>query len=97
MSNNIKTGSVYFDKKDERWKCSYYTIDQKELIEKRKTKSFLTEEEAKHYLTAIQCQKGNSLFIKNNGIPLNELLKTLADNKLEANLIKERSIFKNII
>ena len=30
MSNNIKTGSVYFDKKDERWKCSYYTIDQKE-------------------------------------------------------------------
>lgn len=93
MSNNSKTGSIYFDKTNNRWKCSYYAMDKEELVERRKTKSFLTEEEAKKYLCSIQYQKGNSLFVKNNGIPLNELLKMQAENKLNANIIKERSIF----
>ncbi len=95
--NNSKNGSIYFDKGNNRWKCAYYIIDQDTHIERRTTKSFLTEEEAKNHLTTIQCQKGNSLFIKNNGILIGEILKTLADKKLNANLIKERSIFENNI
>lgn len=94
MSNNKKnkTGSIYYDKKDKKWKCAYYMLDNELLVEKRKVKSFITEQDAKEFLTSIQCQKGNELYIKNNGIPLNQLLRTLAEKKLEANIIKERSI-----
>ena len=36
-----KTGSIYYDKKDKRWKCTYYVIDYKTKEEKRKYKSFI--------------------------------------------------------
>lgn len=94
MSNNKKnkTGSIYYDKKDNRFRCVYYILESENKTEIRKTKSFLTEQDAKEFLTSIQCQKGNELYIKNNGIPLNQLLRTMAEKKLEANIIKERSI-----
>ncbi len=86
-----KTGSIYYDKKDKRWKCTYYVIDYKTKEEKRKYKSFETEQEAKEFLTSIQCQRGNNLFIKNNGIPLNQLMREITQRKLDMNLISERT------
>lgn len=86
-----KTGSIYYDKKDKRWKCTYYIIKQDTFEEKRKYKSFSTEQEAKEFLTSIQYQKGNELFIKNNGIPLNQLMRENVQRKLDMNLIGERS------
>ena len=92
MSNRKeKTGSIYYDKKDKKWKCTYYIFDKESMTEKRKYKSFPTEQEAKDFLTSIQYQKGNELFIKNNGIPLNQLMREIAEKKLELNLIGERT------
>ena len=92
MSNRKeKTGSIYYDKKDKKWKCTYYIFDKESMTEKRKYKSFPTEQEAKEFLTSIQYQKGNELFIKNNGIPLNQLMREIAEKKLELNLIGERT------
>ncbi len=93
MSNNKinKTGSIFYDKKDKRFKCAYYITDKDTQNEIRKTKSFLTEQEAKEFLTSIQYQKGNDLFIKNNGIPLNQLMRENVERKLELNLIGERT------
>ncbi len=85
-----KIGSIYYDKKDKKFRCTYYTLDKKTLVETRKTKSFLTEQEAQEFLNAIQCQKGNELFIKNNGIPLNLLMRANAEKKLKMNFIEER-------
>ena len=91
MANNKKEkiGSIYYDKKDNRFRCTYYITDKDTLVETRKSKSFLTEQEAKDFLTNIQCQKGSELYIKNNGIPLNQLLRNLAERKLDSNTIKE--------
>lgn len=86
-----KNGSVYFDKKDKKWKCSYYIFDEKAGKEKRKYKSYLSEQEANEFLTSIQYQRGNDLFIKYNGIPLNQLMRENTERKLEANLIGERT------
>ena len=91
-----KIGSIYYDKKDKRFRCTYYITDIDTLQEIRKTKSFFTEQEAKEFLTSIQCQKGNELYIKNNGIPLNELMKLTAKRKFDMNLIKE-SQYKRIL
>lgn len=93
ISNGIKekTGSIYFSKKDNRWRCIYYTYNEDATKELRKTKSFSTEQEAKEFLTSIQYQKGNDLFIKNNGIPLNQLMRENVERKLELNLIGERT------
>lgn len=93
MINNKKEkiGSIYYDKRDKKWKSSYYLIDKETSKYKRKTKSFLTEEEAKNFLTSIQYQKGNNLFIQNNGIPLNQFMREIVKRKLEMNLIGERS------
>lgn len=91
MKSKDKTGSVYYDKSKKKWKCAYYVYENSTLDENRKTKTFDTEQEAKYFLTAIQYQKGNDLFIKNNGIPLNELMIENAEQKLELNLIKPRT------
>ena len=86
-----KVGSIYYDRKDKKWKCTYYIFDKESMKEKRKYKSFFTEREAQEFLTSIQYQKGNELFIKNNGIPLNELMRKITERKLELNLIGERT------
>ena len=90
-NNKDNTGSVYFDKSKKKWKCSYYIYENDTFNENRKTKTFNTEQEAKEFLTSIQYQKGNDLFIKNNGIPLNQLMRENAKKKLELNLIGERT------
>lgn len=90
-NNKDKTGSVYFDKSKKKWKCSYYVYENDTFNENRRTKTFNTEQEAKEFLTSIQYQKGNDLFIKNNGIPLNQLMRENAKKKLELNLIGERT------
>ena len=71
VNNKNKTGSIYYDKRDKRYRCTYYIKDKNSLVDIRKTKSFLSEKEAKDLLNTIQCQRGNDLYIKNNGIPLN--------------------------
>lgn len=95
-SRKEKNGSVYYDKKDKRWKCTYYILNNETKEEKRKYKSFSTEKDAKDFLTGIQYQKGNDLFIQNNGIPLNQLMRENAQKKLDMNLIGERS-YKRLI
>lgn len=94
MANNRKEkiGSVYYDKKDKKWKCTYYIFEQE--IEKRKYKCFSTVEDAKNFLTSIQYQKGNKLFIQNNGIPINLLMRENLQNKLDLNLIGERTYLR---
>lgn len=86
-----KIGSIYYDKKDKRWKSAFYIYDTNRGAEIRKTKSFLTEKDAKDFLTSIQYQKGNDLFIQNNGIPLTKLMRENAIKKLDMNLISERT------
>lgn len=84
-----KTGTIYYAKKDNRFRCTYYIIDKKTGEEVRKSKSFANEKEAIDFLNTLQCQKGNTLFDKNNGIPLNQLMRALAKRKLDMNIIKE--------
>lgn len=86
-----KTGSIYYDKNRKNWRCIYYIYEKNTQEETRKTKSFSTEQEAKDFLTSIQYQKGNELFIKNNGIPLNQLMRENVKRKLEMNVVSERS------
>lgn len=86
-----KVGSIYYDKKDNRFRCIYYILNKDSKEEIRKTKSFLTEKEAQDFLTSIQYQKGNDLFIQNNGIPLNKLMREIVQRKLDMNLIGERT------
>lgn len=88
-SSKNRTGSIYYDKKDKRFRCIYYIKEKNNLEETRKTKSFLTEKEAKDFLKTIECQKGNDIYIKNNGIPLNQLMRALAKRKLDMNIIKD--------
>ncbi len=86
-----KIGSIYYDKNRKNWRCTYYIYEKDTQEETRKTKSFLTEQEAKDFLTSIQYQKGNEIFIKNNGIPLNQLMRENIQRKLDMNVIGERS------
>lgn len=84
-----RTGSIYYDKNAKKFRCIYYVKGNNTLNETRKTKSFSTEQEANAFFKTIQCQKGNDIYIKNNGIPLNQLMRALAKRKLDMNIIKE--------
>ena len=96
MSKKEKNGSIYFDNARKNWRCVYYAYAKNTGKEIRKSKSFQEEREAKDFLTSSQYQKGNDLFIKNNGIPLNQLMRENANKKLELNLIGERTYIRTL-
>lgn len=79
--------TIYYDKRDKRWRCQYKIIDKENLKVKRKTKSFKTESEANEFKTTLKYQKENVLYSKNNGIPLNLLIKSNIEKKFELGII----------
>ena len=85
-----KTGCVFFNKSKNKWFVAYYIIDSNTHKEVRKQKTVQSEEEGKQFLSSLQYQKGNEIFIKNNGIPLSQLMRSNLQRKLDMNLIKER-------
>lgn len=86
---NTGIGSVYYNKQRKIWVASYNIIDIETKNEKRVRKSFPTAEEANRYLRIIQYQKGNEIFIKNNSIPIFELMKFIQKRKLDTNQISK--------
>ena len=86
---NTAIGSVYYNKERKNWLASFNIIDAETKKDRRVRKSFKTEEEARRYLKAIQYQKGNEIFIKNNSIPIYELMKLIQNKKLETNKISK--------
>lgn len=84
------TGSLYFDKKKNKWILQRYIVDYETNKTKRKTKEFDTEAEGKKYMNVLMYQQENPLYIKYNGIPINELMKLNLKKKFYANLIKAK-------
>lgn len=81
------TGYVFFNKQRNKWNAQYYEYNVKTGISKPKTKSFDSEEEANKYLSTIMYQKDNPLYIKNNGIPICEMMKLDLKLKYDTNQI----------
>ena len=84
-----KTGNVFFNKSKGKWFCEYYVIDKDTHKEVVKQKTVSNKEEGKQFLSSLQYQKGNEIFIKNNGIPLGKLMRSNVQRKLDMNLISE--------
>lgn len=83
-------GSLYFDKRKNKWVLQRYIVDYDTNKTKRKTKEFDTEEDGQKYLNMLMYQQENPLYIKHNGIPINELMKLNLKKKFDANLIKAK-------
>lgn len=83
-------GSLYFDKRKEKWVVQRYVIDYETGKTKKKSKSFISKEDAHKYLNTLMYQKENPLYIKNNGIPINELMRVNLQKKLDTGIIGER-------
>ena len=80
-------GSVYYNKDRSNWIASYYIKDLESGKNNRVRKSFDTHEEAQRFLRILQYQKNNEIYIKNNSIPLFELMKLIQKRKLDSNQI----------
>ena len=85
-------GSIYYNKQRDNWIVQRYEYDYETGKNKKLTKTFYTKEEAQKYLDSIMYQQSNPLYIKNNGIPLAQLMKANAQKKLDTNLISENLI-----
>ena len=83
-------GSLYFDKSRQKWLVQEYVLDYETRKTKRKVKSFYTKEEAEKYLQASMYQKENPIYIRNNGMPINEIMRNNLQKKFDTNLIRER-------
>ena len=86
---NSGIGSVYYNKDRRNWIASFYILDAETKKEKRVRKTFQTREEAERYLRIMQYQKGNEIFIKNNSIPVFELMRLIQKRKLDTNQISK--------
>ena len=81
------TGYVFFNKQRNKWNAQYYEYNVKTGKSKPKTKSFNTKEDANKYLSTIMYQKENPIYIKNNGIPICEVMKSDLKLKYDTNQI----------
>lgn len=84
---NLGQGTIYFNSQRKKWNAqiNYYDIHTDKL--KKRTKSFDTKQEAEKYIATMNYQKENPIFIKNNGIPMCELLRANLKLKLDTNQI----------
>lgn len=80
-------GTIFFNKQRKKWNAQYKEYDVKTGTIKPRTKSFNSEDEARKYLSTVMYQKENPLYIKHNGIPICEILKSNLKLKLETNQI----------
>ena len=86
-----QNGSMYYDKNRNRWRCEYQIIDPDTSKFKKKTKIFSTEKEAQEFFSTLQYQKGNTLYVQNNGIPLNLLIRSILERKFDTGTVTERT------
>lgn len=80
-------GTIYFNKQRNKWNAQYLEFNSERGCYTKKTKSFKTEDEAKKFLSTIMYQKGNSLYVEHNGIPLCEMMRANLKTKLDTNQI----------
>ena len=88
---HTQEGTVYYEKTRNRWRCDYKILDPDTSKFIRKTKTFRSEQDARDFFSMLQYQKGNDLYVKNNGIPLNKLIRSILERKLETGVIGERT------
>ena len=81
---------IYYDKNKKKYIASYNVKDKETGEKKRIRKSFSTKEEAEDFLKELEYKKADSIFIKNNGIPICELMRFLVERKLQMNIISNQ-------
>ena len=95
MTNNKQPIKVRYNKARNNWLAPYTTIDEKTGKEILHRKSFPTKEEATQFLIEQEYKKNNSIYVKHNGIPINELMKAINDRKLRFNKLSPQQYGKN--
>ena len=88
---HTQEGTIYYEKGRNRWRCDYKIFDPNTSKLIKKCKTFRSEQEARGFFSMLQYQKGNDLYVKNNGIPLNKLIRSILERKLETGVIGERT------
>lgn len=90
MSNISKNeGYITYRRNREKWTVRYPEYDIKNNRKIMKSKSCDTKEEAEKYLASIMYQRENPIYIKHNGIPFCELMRSNLKLKLDTNQISE--------
>lgn len=89
MNRGKSQGYITYRKDRKCWVVRYNEIDIKENKRVVKSKNFDTKEEAKKYLASIMYQRENPIYIKHNGIPFCELMRSNLKLKLDTNQISE--------
>lgn len=93
--DKAKIPKARYNRQREKWYAPYTTIDENTGKEITHRKSFDTEEEANQFLVELEYKKNNSLYVKHNGIPLNELMRSINDRKFQFNRLGEQQYGKN--
>lgn len=90
MSNISKSeGYITYRRNRGKWTVRYPEYDIKNNRKIMKSKSCDTKEEAEKYLASIMYQRENPIYIKHNGIPFCELMRSNLKLKLDTNQISE--------
>ena len=82
-------GYIFYNKSRKTWQAQYIYYDPETGSKRTKSKTFKNEENAKQFLATFNYQKDNALFIKNNGIPLIEFMRSNLKLKLDTNQISQ--------
>lgn len=92
---NEKELKVYFNKSRNTWFAPYTTFDSEKGKQVVHKKSFKTKEEALDFLQELEYKKNSSIFVENNGIPINKLMRKLNDRKFKMQKLSEQQYSKN--
>ena len=80
-------GTIYYNRQRNRFCAQYLEYNPETDKHERKTKTFRTEDEAKKFLSTINYQRDNALYIEHNGIPLCEFMRSNLKQRFDTNQI----------
>lgn len=89
-------GYITFRNDRKTWVVRYKVFDVEKGKNIVKSKTFATRDEAEKYLATINYQRENPLYIKHNGIPFCEVMKSNLRLKLETNQITEVTFLRSM-
>ena len=83
MSNETNHGSesIYFRNNRKKWVAQYLEYDVMKDRNVKRKKTFALKEDAEEFLKQLNYCRENPIYIRNNGIPLYDLMLTNLDNK----------------
>ena len=87
---------ITYNKSRSRYIVSYFLENEKTKEKTRIRKSFVTEDKAKEFAEELEYKSNSNIFLDNNSIPLNKLMRFIVERKKKMGSVSDQQYGKTL-